>query len=79
MEIDPDKVDEAVIGLLYLTMFEASGVTRAWKGHDWAVLNRLHEQGYLFDPRNKARSVILTDDGKKRAKETCMRLFGRTG
>jgi hypothetical protein len=32
MEIDTDKVDGAVLALLYLTLHDAA---RAWKGFDW--------------------------------------------
>ena len=44
MEYDEEKVDEAVLALLYLTSFTQHGITRAWKGQDWDVLNRLHEE-----------------------------------
>jgi hypothetical protein len=45
MEYDEEKVDEVVLALLYLTSFTQHGITRAWKGQDWDVLNRLHEKG----------------------------------
>ena len=35
MEIDNEKIDEAVLALLHLTSFDDHGFTRAWKGHDW--------------------------------------------
>jgi len=38
MEIDEDKIDDAVLGLLWLTLHEER---RAWKGMDWSVLDRL--------------------------------------
>jgi Mn-dependent DtxR family transcriptional regulator len=44
------------------------GPMRAWKGHDWDVLNRLHESGYIDDPVSKAKSVVLTDDGAERSR-----------
>jgi len=78
MDIDPKKVDEVVVGLLYLASFEEAGVTRAWKGHDWDALNRLHEQGIILDPKSKAKSVVFTDDGKLKGEEACERLFGKT-
>jgi hypothetical protein len=43
MEIDTDKVDEAVLALLYLTLHDGA---RAWKGFDWDTLNRLHAKGW---------------------------------
>jgi len=78
MKIDPDKVDEAVIGLLCLTSFEEAGVTRAWKGHDWDALNRLHEKGLILNPKSKAKSLVFTDEGKLKAAQACEKLFGKT-
>jgi hypothetical protein len=75
MEYDTQKVDEAVLALLLLTMFEEHGVTRAWKGHDWDALNRLHDAGYIHDPRSKAKSVVVTDIGKQKAAELFYKLF----
>jgi Domain of unknown function (DUF6429) len=50
MEIDKEKVDEITLALLYLTTFKDRLGLRAWKSHDWDVLNRLHESGYIHDP-----------------------------
>ena len=68
MEINNEKVDEFTLALLYLTTFKDRSGLRAWKGHDWEVLNRLHESGYIDDPVSKAKSVILTDEGAERSK-----------
>jgi hypothetical protein len=38
MEIDTEKIDEAVLALLYLTLHEDF---RAWKSFDWDAMNRL--------------------------------------
>ena len=78
MEIDPNKVDEAVLGLLHLVSFENRGVTRAWKGHDWDALNRLYQQDFISNPRGKAKSVALTDQGKQKAKQLCEKLLNKT-
>ena len=40
-ELDTGKIDDAVLGLLYLGIHDGA---RAWKGFDWEVMNRLHEQ-----------------------------------
>jgi hypothetical protein len=42
MQIDNDKIDEAVLALMYLTYTMAS----AWKSFDWDAMNRSHEKGY---------------------------------
>ena len=52
MKPDIDKIDDAVLPLLHLTSFaEGKGelaFTRAWKGHDWEALNRLHQKGLIL-------------------------------
>jgi hypothetical protein len=50
---------------------------RAWKGFDWGALKRLHEKGLIADPANKAKSVILTDEGLQKAEELFKALFTR--
>ena len=77
MEYDKDKVDEMVLALLNLTSFDDGPVTRAWKGYDWDVMDRLHEKGYISDPKSKARSVILSAEGKSQSEELFRRLFQR--
>ena len=53
MEYDKDKVDETVLALLYLTIHDQG--TRAWKGMDWDAMDRLHDKGYIGDPKIKAK------------------------
>lgn len=79
MDIDYDKIDDTVLALLHLTSFEKHGITRAWKGHDWEALDRLHEKGMVTDPRNKAKSLVLSDEGAKRARALFETQFGMSG
>jgi hypothetical protein len=72
LEIDTEKVDDAVLALLQLTLHDGN---RAWKGHDWDALGRLHEKGLIHDPVGKVKSVVLTDEGLKRSDELFRRLF----
>ena len=38
------EVDEAVLALLYLALHDVNEFGgRAWNGHDWDALDRLHE------------------------------------
>ncbi len=67
MEYDTDKIDDMVLALLCLTLHQEYGATRAGKGHDWEVLDRLYQKGWILDPKNKAKSVVLTNDGLTRA------------
>ena len=71
MEFDTDKIDEDVLALLYLTAFreKKDWPWRTWKSHDWEVMNRLCEKGYIFDPKSKAKSVTLSDEGYAKAKQ----------
>ena len=71
---DTDKIDEAVLALLLLGLHDDS---RVWKGHDWSVMSRLHEKGYISDPIGKAKSVILTDSGRREAERLFEKLFTR--
>jgi hypothetical protein len=74
MELDTKKIDDAVLALLYLGLHDGA---RAWKGFDWDAMGRLHEEGYISDPRGKAKSVVFTDEGVERAKRLLERLFGK--
>mgnify|MGYP001812692690 CR=1 FL=1 len=72
MKINEESVDDAVLALLWLTLHDGQ---RAWKGHDWDVLGRLHEKGLILDPVGKAKSVVLTNDGLRRSEELFKALF----
>ncbi len=74
MEYNLDKVDEMVLALLHLTIHEGH---RAWKGHDWEVLDRLHAKGYISDPATKAKSVVMTEEGAKQAEKLFKKHFSR--
>jgi hypothetical protein len=77
MDYDKDKVDELTLALLYLVMHdESEGVARAWKGFDWDTMNRLHEKGYIGNPTGKAKSVVMTPEGSRKAKELFEKHFG---
>jgi len=47
MATNKDKIDDAALALLYITLHDDY---RAWKGMDWGVLGRLHEKGMIHDP-----------------------------
>jgi hypothetical protein len=75
MEIDEDKVDDAVLALLRLTLHDGQ---RAWKGFDWDALDRLHRKGLIESPVGRAKSVIFTDEGLRRSDALAAALFGKT-
>lgn len=70
MKINTDKIDDMVLALLYLTSFkEAEDFYRAWKGHDWNALDRLHEKGLISNPKSKAKSIVFSQEGFEKAKQ----------
>jgi uncharacterized protein DUF6429 len=66
---DKKRVDDLVLALLHLTSFKDGGVVRAWKSHDWDALDRLADEGFISDPKSKSKSVVLSEDGARRAEE----------
>jgi len=69
MDIDQEKVEQTVLALLYLTSFKDKFGLRTWKGHDWEVMNSLHEKGYIANPATKAKSVAFTEEGARLSQE----------
>lgn len=74
MEIDEDRIDQTVLALLWLTLHDGA---RAWKGFDWDVMSRLYEKGLIYDPVNKAKSVVLTEEGLKESRRLFEEMFGK--
>ena len=64
LEIDEDRVDDAVLALLLIGLHDHD---MAWKGFPWTALDRLHEKGMISNPRSKAKSVAFTEEGLHRS------------
>jgi hypothetical protein len=81
MEFDTDKIDDDVLALLFLTAFRArkDEPWRTWKSHDWEVMDRLCEKGFISDPKSKAKSVTLTDEGYAKAKRLFEAKYAKQG
>lgn len=73
-DLDGEKLAEAALALLSLTLHEGG---RVWKGLDWNLMNVLHEKGWIADPVSKARSVVLTEEGERLAVQFRKKHFGR--
>lgn len=73
---DKQRVDDLVLALLHFTSFKDRGFIRAWKGHDWDALDRLCEKGFISDPKSKSKSVVLSEEGARRAEELFAKLCG---
>lgn len=77
MDFDKDRVDDATLALLWLVMEKNRfGGASAWKSFDWNTMDRLHEKGYIDNPKSKAKSVGVTEEGEKRAQELFEQMFG---
>ena len=72
--LDAEKLSEVALGLLALTIHDDC---RAWKGLDWRVMDLLHARGWIEDPRNKAKSVVMTEDGLALAEKFLLKHFER--
>jgi len=72
LEVDNDRIDAAVLALLYLGLHDGM---RAWKGFDWDALERLHARGLISNPVGKAKSVVFTDEGLREAERLFEQMF----
>jgi len=79
MNVNQDRIDDTVLALLWLTSYKYQDGVRAWKGHSWEALGRLFEKGMIGDPKTKAKSVWLTDEGAKKAEELFREYFEKRG
>jgi hypothetical protein len=73
MEFDRDKIDEAVLALLYLGRHDD---IRTWKAFDWDAMDRLHAKGMISDPVGKAKSVVFSEEGLRQSERLFKQLFG---
>jgi len=49
-------------------------IFRAWKGYSYEIMDSLQKDKLIYQPM-KAKSLILTEDGRKRAEELRGRLM----
>lgn len=73
MEYDDKLMEDAVLALLAALSFDKGN---AWKGFDFEIMNRLHQQGFISNPVNKNKSDWLTEEGLQRGRLKAERLFG---
>ena len=75
MQLDTNKIDQAVLALLALGRHDGY---RTWKSFDWEVMQRLHQKGFISDPVGKAKSVLLTEKGALQSERLLDLLFSRS-
>jgi hypothetical protein len=76
MDFDADKVDDATLALLWLVTWKDTYSFKAWKGFDWDTMDRLYEKGYISNPKGKAKSIAVSEEGEKRSRELFEQMFG---
>lgn len=74
--VNQEKLSQAALAILGLSAFEDHHIVRAWKGMDWDLLDTLFEKGWISNPKSKAKSVVLTDEGARLAHEFLIKHFG---
>ncbi|MCG2584140.1 DUF6429 family protein [Massilia sp. TS11] len=73
MNLDLEKIDDAILALLQLCLHDGD---RVWKTFDWDAMNRLHAKGLISEPVGKAKSVALTERGMAESTRLLVQLFG---
>jgi hypothetical protein len=79
MSIDEEKIDEVVLALLHLKSFKDGEIKRSWKSYDWSVLDRLHEKGFISNPKSKSKPVVLSETGAQQAEKLISKYFSKAG
>lgn len=70
----PEKaMKELTMLLMYLSRFNensrcSSDLDSAWKGYSFDIINKLDEEGYIRQGSYRSKSVAITDDGTKLAR-----------
>ncbi|NLN49736.1 MAG: transposase [Clostridiales bacterium] len=73
-QIAPDKaLKELTIILMYLSRFNESNrfesnIDMAWKGYDFNIINELDDEGYIRQGSYRSKSVGITEEGVKLAR-----------
>lgn len=73
--VDGDKVDRAVLALLFLGLHDD---VRSWKTFDWSALSRLHASGLIENPVGNAKSVVFTSKGLRAAEAAFRGLLSKS-
>ena len=78
MKTDTDKIDDMTLALMYLVMWDEKDVgSRAWKGFEFETLDRLHQKGWINNPKGKAKSVAMTAEGREKAQRLFEKYFSK--
>jgi hypothetical protein len=80
-KIKPEQaVKELTLLLMYLTRFKEVGrasmdldLDQAWKGYDFDTINELADENLIWQGSRRSKSVSITEEGKKQARELLAR------
>lgn len=73
-KITPEKaMKELTMLLMYLSRFNednrlSSSMDISWKGYDFGIINELDEDDYIRQGSYRSKSVAITDEGIKLAR-----------
>ena len=76
-DLDHEKLAEAALAILSLSLWDEEYEARVWKGLDWNLMNLLHDKGWIQDPVGKQKSVVLTEQGVTLAATYLEKHFGK--
>ena len=76
MAIDTDRIDDAVLALLYLTLHDQDRASRVFDGD---ALGRLHAKGMIESSAGALETLTFTSDGLRRSKELFESMFSERG
>lgn len=67
-------VKELTMMLMYLTRFSERSafetvLEMTWKGYDFDIINELDKENYIRQGSHRSKSVVITDEGMKLARE----------
>ncbi len=72
MQLNQQKVEEAVLAVLWLTLHNE---VEAWKTIDWDTMDRLHQKGLISNPTHRAKSVVFTGEGLAEAERAAKKIL----
>jgi hypothetical protein len=65
------------LALIFLVLSRTQAGGRALKGFDWATLERLHQKGWIAEPRIKDMALAVTPEGVQKSEELFRKYFGK--
>ncbi len=74
-DADKEKLAQTSLAILWLGAHGDRGVTRVWKQIDWDLADLLFERGWISDPKTRAKSVLLTEEGEQLAEKLFQEFF----